>query len=107
MVETFLNIEHNPSILRIETTSDTQKHKLPPFLKILREVTSEDEYETQTMAQIDYNMPEADVLVISEKLEEDRELRKQSSSLSPNGYKKGGPGQMQRTRTDSRQSNEK
>ena len=89
MVETFLNIEHNPSILRIETTNETKKNKLPPFVKILREVTSEDEYETQTMASIGYNMPEADVQEIKEKLEEERELMKSNSSHSPNGFKKG------------------
>ena len=94
MVETFLNIEHNPSILRIETTNETKKNKLPPFLNILREVTSEDEYETQTMAQIDYSMPEADVEVIKEKLEEERveqKMKQQNSSSSP-GIKKGGSG---------------
>ena len=64
MVETFLNIEHNPSILRIETTNETKKNKLPPFVKILREVTNEEEYETQTMANIGYTMPEADIQVI-------------------------------------------
>ena len=74
MVETFLNIEHNPSILRIETTNETKKNKLPPFVKILREVTNEDEYETQTMANIGYTMPEADIQEIKEKLEEEREL---------------------------------
>ena len=74
MIETFLNIEHNPSILRIETTNETKKNKLPPFVKILREVTNEDEYETQTMANIGYTMPEADIQEIKEKLEEEREL---------------------------------
>ena len=46
MVETFLNIANYPSILRIETTNETKKMKLPPFIQIVREVTNEDEYET-------------------------------------------------------------
>lgn len=73
MVETFLNIDHNPSILRIETTNETKKNKLPPFLNIVREVTNEDAYETQTMAAINYCMPEEDVQVIQQRLEEERE----------------------------------
>ena len=64
MVETFLNIANYPSILRIETTNETKKMKLPPFLTVLREVTNEEEYETQTMAHIEYKMPEADIAVI-------------------------------------------
>ena len=39
MIETFKNIENYPSILRVEGTSETTKFKLPPFLKIIREVT--------------------------------------------------------------------
>jgi hypothetical protein len=41
MVETFLNLEHNPSILRVESTTQSSKTKLPPFVKILREVTND------------------------------------------------------------------
>ena len=72
MVETFQNVEHNPSILRIETTSETQKHKLPPFIRILREGTNEIEYETQSMSKTGYKMPEADVQIIKTKVEEER-----------------------------------
>ena len=66
MIETFNNIEHHPSILRVETTKndsvkDHGKIKLPPFLKVLREVTHEKNYETWFMANIDYKMPESDV----------------------------------------------
>ena len=46
MIETFLNIANHPSILRIETTNETKKTKLPPFMNTIREVTSEDAYET-------------------------------------------------------------
>lgn len=84
MVETLRNVEHNPSILRIETTSETQKHKLPPFIKILREVTNEIEYETQSMSKIGYQMPEADVQIIKTKVEEERiEKSKGGGPLTP------------------------
>ena len=39
MVETFNNMKHYPSVLRVENTSESSKTKLPPFLKIIREVT--------------------------------------------------------------------
>ena len=72
MVETFMNLEHNPSILRVESTKGGHKNKLPPFLKIIREVTNEDTYETWYMAQEDYEMPEQDVIAIQESLLEER-----------------------------------
>ena len=61
MVETFLNIEHNPSILRVDCKDESSKLKLPPFLKIVREVTNDDTYETWFMARQGYEMPEEDI----------------------------------------------
>ena len=75
MVETFLNIEPNPSILRVETTTENQKTKLPPFLPIVREVTNEKEYETWFRARQEWSMPIADVEEISQ-----RKQRKQSET---------------------------
>lgn len=72
MVETFLNLEHNPSILRVESTTERSKAKLPPFIKILREVTNDNLYETWCMAANSYQMPENDVLAIQESLLEER-----------------------------------
>lgn len=72
MVETFMNLEYNPSILRVETTTERNKDKLPPFLKIIREVTNEDTYETWFMAEESYEMPEGDVIAIQESLLEER-----------------------------------
>ena len=50
MVETFNNMKHFPSVLRVENTSEESKTKLPPFLKIIREVTQDNNYETWCMA---------------------------------------------------------
>lgn len=72
MVETFMNLENNPSILRVESTKERDKTKLPPFIKIIREVTNEDTYETWFMAKENYEMPEADVIAIQESLLEER-----------------------------------
>lgn len=72
MLETFLNLEHNPSILRVESTTEGSKTKLPPFIKILREVTNDNGYETWCMAANNYAMPESDVLAIQQSLLEER-----------------------------------
>ena len=61
MVETFLNIEHHPTILRVEGSTERDKMKLPPFLKVVREVTDDNAYETWFMARNDYEMPDVDV----------------------------------------------
>jgi hypothetical protein len=51
MVDTFLNVEGTPSIMRIETTEEAQAIKIPPFVKVLREVTEEKAYETRSMSE--------------------------------------------------------
>lgn len=60
MVETFLNVDGSPSLLRIETTKAGTEIKIPPFLKVLRDVTEDHEYASSVMAKHDYKMPEAD-----------------------------------------------
>jgi hypothetical protein len=57
IVESFLNIEPYPSILRVETTMQNPGKKIPPFLKIVREITAEKNYETWFMAEKNYKMP--------------------------------------------------
>lgn len=59
-VDFFLNVDGNPSILRIETTKEAQEIRIPPFLQVLREVTTDKNYETRVMADYRYKMPEAD-----------------------------------------------
>jgi hypothetical protein len=69
MVESFANIDGSPNILRIETTGiDDQQFIIPPFIKILREVTDDQNYETKNMADMNYKMPIKDKEKISEKL---------------------------------------
>ena len=60
MVESFINIDGNPNILRIETTGDQDQIEVPPFVNVLKEVTNDRNYETSQMAYINYKMPEAD-----------------------------------------------
>lgn len=65
MIESFTNIDGTPSILRIETTGEGRKTiQIPPFLKVLRDVTGESEYKTSNMSDLDYKMPENDKLDI-------------------------------------------
>ena len=64
MVESFTNVDGAPSILRIETTGEAQKITVPPFVNILREVTDDKHYNTVTMANLSYKMPEQDKIQI-------------------------------------------
>ena len=41
MIESFLNIEGTPCLLRIETTKQDKEIKIPPFVKVLRDVTND------------------------------------------------------------------
>ena len=69
MVDTFLNLKSFPfSIMRIETTKEAQSIKIPPFVKVLREVTEEPIYETRQISDLKYVMPEEDKREIQEKL---------------------------------------
>lgn len=70
MVESFTNVDGQPSILRVETSGDNDNLKIPPFVRVLREVTNEDQYDSVNMADLDYKMPAADKIVIKEKLHE-------------------------------------
>lgn len=73
MVDTFLNVKGFPfSIMRIETTKEAQNIKIPPFVKVLREVTEEDVYETRQISDLKYIMPEKDKREIEEKLKVSR-----------------------------------
>lgn len=60
MVDTFCNIDGSPSLLRIETTKSEKEIKIPPFVKVLKEVTEDNMYASSTMAQQNYKMPESD-----------------------------------------------
>lgn len=51
MVETFCNVDGAPSLLRIETTKEEKEIKIPPFVKVLKEVTEDNSYASSTMAQ--------------------------------------------------------
>ena len=42
IVETFLNCDNQPSLLRIETSKEQSELKIPSFVKILKEVTQND-----------------------------------------------------------------
>lgn len=74
MVDTFLNVKSFPfSIMRIETTREAQQIKIPPFVKVLREVTEEEIYETRQISDQKYQMPEKDKKEIEEKLKSIRQ----------------------------------
>lgn len=70
LVESYANVDGQPSILRIETTTEGQKFAIPPFLHVLREVTDDPFYETSNMADIKYKMPSKDKELINEKMQQ-------------------------------------
>jgi hypothetical protein len=49
-LETYTNIEGAPTFLKFESHEDDKKVKLPPFLKILRDVTIDANFKTYNMA---------------------------------------------------------
>ena len=60
MVDTFCNVDGAPSLLRIDTTKQEKEIKIPPFVKVLKEVTADRFYSSRSMAMADYKMPAAD-----------------------------------------------
>lgn len=69
MVDTFVTIEGKPSILRIESNGTSGK-VIPPFLRVLREITDEEVYQSKLMAHHDYHMPLSDRKAIEEGLKD-------------------------------------
>lgn len=65
MVETFVNVDGAPSLLRIETTKEGKEIKIPPFVKVLKDVTEENVYASSSMARVGYKMPEGDKRAIA------------------------------------------
>lgn len=60
MVDTFCNVDGAPSLLRIETMKQEKELKIPPFVKVLKEVTEDNNYASSSMAKQNYKMPESD-----------------------------------------------
>ena len=60
MVETFLNCDGQPSMLRIETSKQQSEIIIPSFCQVLREVTQDDIYAGSQLAKIGWKMPEED-----------------------------------------------
>lgn len=76
VVDTHLNIDGIPSVLKIETTREGKDIQVPPFVKVLKEVTDLINYATIQMAKQDYKMPEADKIAIQEGLSHKNEKKK-------------------------------
>lgn len=66
MVDTFMNVDGAPSLLRIETTKEEGQIKIPPFVKVLKEVTDDSSYASSTVAKANYKIPDADKQKIKE-----------------------------------------
>lgn len=66
IIDTFMNVECQPQLLRIETEIKSELVEKPDFLEYYRDVTDEEEYSTINMADKNYKLPEKD----AEKLKE-------------------------------------
>lgn len=58
--------------------------KLPPFLRIVREVSQDENYETWFMAQNVYQMPQEDIKLIKQKLKEEEEKEPEEKIMMEN-----------------------
>jgi len=54
MIETILNIEGQPTFLRAEKPHDTHSIVIPPFIQVIKDVTSEKNFSSPTLAQVDF-----------------------------------------------------
>ena len=64
MIETFLNVDGLPSLLRIETTKEQKEIRIPPFVTVIKDVTEDNNYSSSVMAKHNYKMPEGDKKII-------------------------------------------
>lgn len=86
LVETFLNVDGQPSLLRIETTKEHKEIEIPAFLDIIREVTHDKNYVGSNMAENDYKLPAQDKKAIREKKERGAS-RERANSIDKNNSK--------------------
>ena len=54
MIESIGNIEGKPTFLRAEATTSDAKVLIPPFIKVIKDVTSEKLYSSPTLAHVDF-----------------------------------------------------
>ena len=72
MVETFLNVDGQPTLLRIETTKEHKELSIPSFLDVIREVTHDKDHVSSKMADQVYKLPESDKKAIKERVKQNK-----------------------------------
>jgi CYTH domain-containing protein len=60
IIDTFLNIKGGFSILRVKLEDKNQKHTIPDFLKVVRDVTDEQGYKSKYLSKKNWYVPEED-----------------------------------------------
>ena len=60
MVDTYTNVDQSLSLLRIETSTQSAELKIPSFVRILKEVTTDDHYASSSIAVNGWKMPAED-----------------------------------------------
>ena len=56
MVETILNVDQQITLLRLETSKEQSELKIPDFIKVVREVTQDDNYASSSIAKVGWKM---------------------------------------------------
>ena len=59
-MDTYTNVDQAVSLLRIETSKSQSELKIPSFLKVLKEVTTDDHYASSTLAKNGWKMKAED-----------------------------------------------
>ena len=55
-----MNVDGQPSLLRIESSKEHKQLSIPSFLDVIREVTHDNNYVGSKMAETDHKMPSSD-----------------------------------------------
>ena len=76
VIDTYVDVDGKPSILRILQEKGCKEQSLPSFVKIVREITDESDYGNYPLAKPDWKMPEKDKALIAE-------IEKEEIDLSP------------------------
>ena len=70
IIDTFVNVDGAPSLLRIETEKEKDQVEIPDFIHTIREVTDEEQYSTYEMTNKSYILPKDDKEALEKKIKE-------------------------------------
>lgn len=78
-VETLLNVDMQPSFLKIETSKNHSQIVLPKFVTVLKEVTMDNAYDRAECARNGWKLPEEDkkeIIAVQKRLQKEMTMKK-------------------------------